>query len=387
MISTGISSLDEMLGGGIPRGSRVLYSMESGANGQLFLVSTFLSALSENLACLVLLPNTTVDAFLQDAEAVHGSSIDMAKQTVVFMDAVDRERIQRAGRTAGAREKEWQTRIRKVCGERGIDVIFAYFDLLYEDCGLKKGLSLLQTLTGDKNPTIILEHLNLEGPALLDRFVREFSFDLIIAIRSSFPPFPQFSTFTIAHVSWGKVPKRSIPFMISEGEIVPYIPRIVITGPAGSGKSTFVTSASDEGYSIDRRGTGGDTTTVAMDFGYLRHNDFGITLYGTPGQSRFDPLIAPLLGHAMGVVVVIDATRPETFGRARDLIGLVAKKRVPVVIAANRHDLPGAAGEEVIRRTLGIPDEIPVFMVSARKRADVHRVLESMVDHITQFSY
>jgi uncharacterized protein len=387
MISTGIRSIDEMLGGGIPRGSRVLYSMEPGADGQLFLVSTFLSALRENLPCLVLIPNTTVEAFLHNAEAVHGSPIDLAEQNVVFMDAVDRERIQRAGRTSAAREKEWQTRIRKVCSEKDIEVIFAYFDLLYEDCGLEKGLSLLQKLPGDKKLTIILEHLNLEGPALLDRFVREFSFDLIIAIRSSFPPVPQFSIFTIAHVSWAKVPKRSVPFIVSEGKIVPYIPRIVITGPAGSGKSTFVTSASDEGHSIDRRGIDGDTTTVAMDFGYLRQNDFGITLYGTPGQSRFDPLIPPLLSHAMGVVVVIDVTKPETFARARDLIGLVAKKRAPVVIAANRYDLPGAAGENAIRRSLGIPDEVPVFMVSVLKRTDVHRVLESMVDYITQFSY
>jgi signal recognition particle receptor subunit beta len=387
MISTGIRGIDEMLGGGIPRGSRVLYSMEPGADGQLFIVSTFLSALRENLSCLVILPNTTVEAFLHNAKAIHGSPIDLAERSVIFMDAVDRERIQRAGRTAAAREKEWQIRIRKVCSEKDIEVVFAYFDLLYEDCGLKKGLLLLQTLPKDKKPTVILEHLNLEGPALLDRFTREFSFDLIIVIRSSFPPVPLFSFFTIARVSWGQVPKRSVPFMVLEGKIVPYIPRIVITGPAGSGKSAFVASASDEGHSIDRQGTGGDTTTVAMDFGYLRLKDFGINLYGTPGQSRFDPLIPPLLSHAMGVVVIIDVTRPETFARARDQIGLVAKKRVPVVIAANRHDLPGAAGEEAIRRTLGIPDKIPVFMVSALRRDDVHRVLESMVDHITQFSY
>jgi hypothetical protein len=38
MISTGITSIDDMLGGGIPRGSRVLYSMEPGADGQLFIV-------------------------------------------------------------------------------------------------------------------------------------------------------------------------------------------------------------------------------------------------------------------------------------------------------------------------------------------------------------
>jgi signal recognition particle receptor subunit beta len=268
-----------------------------------------------------------------------------------------------------------------------VEVIFAYFDLLYEDCGLKKGLTLLQTAIKGQKPTIILEHLNLEGKTLLDRFIGEFAFDLVITIQSSFPPIPQFNFFTIAHASWSKVPVRSIPFIISEGKIVPYIPRIVVTGPAGSGKSTFVTSASDEGYSIDRRGTDGTTTTVVMDFGNLRWKDFDITLYGTPGHTRFDPLIPSLLSHAMGVVVIIDATKPATFSRARDLIGLMGKHYMPIVIAANKHDLPGAADEQAIRSSLGVPGDTPLFFISALIKADAHRVLESMVDRITQFSY
>jgi uncharacterized protein len=385
MISTGISSVDDMLGGGIPRGSRVLYSMEPGADGQLFIVSSFLSALAEGLSCLVILPNTTVEAFLHDTAAMHDPAVGPSLHNVIFVDAIDRERIQRTGMTPLAREKEWQARIRKICRDNQVEVIFAYFDLLYEDCGLEKGLRLFDTEKNEPGPTIILEHLNLEGKELLDRFIGEFAFDLVITIRSSFPPIPQFSFFTIAHTSWSEI-RRSVPFTISERKIIPYIARIVVTGPAGSGKSTFVISASDEGYSIDRQGVDGDTTTVAMDFGNLRWNNFDITLYGTPGHARFDPLIPSLLHHAMGVVVVIDATKPETFSRARDLILLMAKHRVPIVIAANRHDLPGAADEKVIRNSLGIPGDTPLFFISSRQKADVHRVLESMVDNITQFS-
>ena len=387
MITTGITSIDDLLGGGIPRGSRVLYSMEPGANGQLFIVSTFLAALAQKIPCLVILPNTTVDAFLHDAAVIHGSTIDLSPQSVVFMDAIDRERIQKNGKTAAAREQEWLARIQKVCREQQVEVIFAYFDLLYEDYGLEKGLMLLETAKIGPKPTIILEHLNLEGTTLINRFIGEFSFDLVITIQSSFPPIPQFSFFTIAHMSWSKVPKRSIPFIIFEGKILPYIPRIVVTGPAGSGKSTFVTSASDEGHSIDRQGTSGDITTVAMDFGHLRWKDFDITLYGTPGHTRFDPLIPSLLSHAMGVVVVIDATEPATFPRARELIGLMTKHHMPIVIAANKHDLPGATDEQAIRISLGVPGDIPLFFISAPKKTDTHRVLESMVDHITQFSY
>lgn len=387
MISSGISLIDDILGGGISGGSRVLYSMEPGADGQLFLVSSFLSAFNSEIPCLVILPNTTVEAFLHDAAAVQGGPVDATSGNVVFMDAVDRERIQRTGRTPAERERGWQDRIRRVCSERKVEIIFAYFDLLYEDCGLKKGLALLSTAVTGESPAIILEHLNLEGKSLVDRFIGEFSFDLVITIHSSFPPAPQFSFFTIAHTSLPDVPKRSIPFVISDGKIVPYIPRIVITGPAGSGKSSFVASASDEGHSIDRQGMNGDATTVAMDFGYLELGGFRITLYGTPGHTRFDPLIPSLVRHAMGVVVLIDATKQETFPRARDLISRVAGHRMPVVIAATRSGMPGAAAEQEIRRMLMVSGDIPVFCISALEKTDTHRVLESMVDHITQYSY
>ncbi len=36
MISTGMYGIDDMLAGGIPEGSRVLYSLEPGVDGQLF---------------------------------------------------------------------------------------------------------------------------------------------------------------------------------------------------------------------------------------------------------------------------------------------------------------------------------------------------------------
>ena len=105
-----------------------------------------------------------------------------------------------------------------------MEVIFAYFDLLYEDCGLKKGLTLLQTAIKGQKPTIILEHLNLEGKTLLDRFIGEFAFDLVITIQSSFPPIPQFSFFTIAHMSWSKVPEKVDPVHYFRGKNCPVHP-------------------------------------------------------------------------------------------------------------------------------------------------------------------
>jgi hypothetical protein len=383
-----VSGLDEMLGSGIPRGSRVLYSLQPGVNGQLFMISTLSSALDRGLSCLVILPNTTVDAFRNDAATMYGAQLDLVSKPVVFIDAIDRERIQKSATSDTARAREWEARIQKICRDNNIDVVFAYFDLLYEDFGLETAVKILDSGRGEnKKITLVIEHLNLEGLSLLDRFIREMSFDLVLGIRSSVRPVPHFSYFTLVHVSWSKVPVRSVPFVIADGRIIPHIPKIVVTGPANSGKSTFVTNATDEGYSIDRRGSDGEATTVAMDFGWLRWNDFEITLYGTPGHTRFDPLLPPYLRNAMGAILVIDATRPDMLPRAQSLIEMIVKRRIPYVIAANKHDLPGVMNPLDIRNALGISSDIPLFFISAQQRSDVHSVLESLVDSITQFSY
>ena len=148
MISTGVSGLDELLGKGIPRGSRVLYSLEPGVDGQLFMISSLSCSLAKGLSCMVILPNATVDAFRNDAVAKCGSKLDMKKTgPVVFLDAIDRERIQKSAKTPEAQAREWQARIQKICSENKVDVIFAYLDLLYEDFGLETAIKILDSGT------------------------------------------------------------------------------------------------------------------------------------------------------------------------------------------------------------------------------------------------
>ena len=387
MISTGVSGLDELLGKGIPRSSRVLYSLDPGVDGQLFMISALSCALSKGRSCLVILPNTTVNAFQSDAVSKCGTRLDKKLSNVAFIDAIDRERIQKSAKTPAALKREWQARIQKICRENKVEIIFGYFDLLYEDFGLNGAMDILESARKENNATLILEHLNFEGAPLMTRVIKEFSFDLVLAIRSSSRPIPHFHYFTLVHCSWSDLPRRSVPFIIANNQIVLYTPKIVVTGPAHSGKSTFVKNASEEGQSVDRAGPDGDLTTVAMDYGWLRWRDFEITLYGTPGHSRFDSLIPPALTYAMGVVLVIDATKPDTLPRARHLIDLIAKKNIPYIIAANRKDVSGTMSPDEIRSRLEITKKIPVHPISAKEPDDVHCVLESLVDYITQYNY
>lgn len=388
MISTGVTGLDELLGKGIPRGSRVLYSLEPGVDGQLFMISSLSCSLAKGLSCMVILPHATVDAFRNDAVAKCGSKLDLKKTgSVVFIDAIDRERIQKSAKTPGAQALEWQARIKKICRENKVDVIFAYLDLLYEDFGLETAIKILECGMSDDKTTLFIEHLNLEGPGLLDRFISRFSFDLVMTVRSSNRPIPHFTYFTLLHSSWLVSVPRSVPFIISESKIVPYIPKIVVTGPADSGKTTFVANATEGALPADLTGKDRDPVSEFMDYGWLRWRDFDIRLHGTPGHTKYDPLLPPALKHAMGVVLVIDATKPETLPRARYFIEMIEKKKIPFVMAANKSDLPGKMAAGKIRQELGINKKIPVYPIAATVRTDVHHVLESLVDYITQYQF
>jgi uncharacterized protein len=387
MISTGMYGIDDMVGGGIPEGSRVLYSLEPGVDGQLFMISTLYAALETGQSCLVIIPHTTVDAFLHDVAQIREKTLSTKENKIVFLDSVDRERIQRRAGKGGTAEQEWQARIKKLCAENKVEIIFGYFDIIYDDFGLEKGLSLLSRTCCPPECTLIIEHLNLEGDALLESLAVRKSFDLILAIKSSFRPLPHFNYFTIVYASWSNQLRRSVPFLVKNGHIIPYIPKIVVTGPPESGKSRFVANATELGMSVDRTGIGGDVTTVAMDFGWLHWQDFDITLYGTPGQPRFDPMLPVILHNAMGVVLLVDATNPEQLTRARHLYKTIAKLHVPIVVAANKKDLPGHVSEEDIRNGIGIGKNIPVFLISALQKDDVREVLESLVDSITRFIY
>ncbi|MBP1927646.1 small GTP-binding protein [Methanolinea mesophila] len=386
MIRTGITGIDEMLGSGIPRGSRVLFSLEPGVDARVFMYSTLNAALSQGLRCVIVNPLATEEVFRSDLLEAKGIDIDSFGDYAVILDSRERDRINKMCSRREDRRREWDSLLKAVCERQKTEVVFVYFDLMYEDLGLEAAVDVFGASCCGGKLTLVMENLNLEGQQLVSRFSDDFAFDLIITLKSGYTTMPFFNFFTLEYTSWSKVPTRSIPYLISDGTIRLYIPKIVVTGPASSGKSTFVSNASDRGVSVDRGGQG-DQTTVAMDLGWLHLKGFEITIYGTPGKPRFDPIIPQLVLHAMGIVLVIDVTRKDTLERAKELMQLAHAERLPMVVAANKIDLPHSLTEEEIRSILGLREDTPVYFISALRRAEVRHVIESMVDQITRFPY
>ncbi|MBD2000819.1 ATP/GTP-binding protein [Leptolyngbya sp. FACHB-541] len=140
--------------------------------------------------------------------------------------------------------------------------------------------------------------------------------------------------------------------------------RLVVTGTAGAGKSTFVRTVSDiEAIDTDRAATDETAqikqkTTVAFDFGRL---SFGprleIHIYGTPGQSRFNFMWDILIQRANAYVLLVAAHRIDELVKARQIIAFMNERvQIPMVIGLTHRDCPGARSPEEIAMRLGYTD-------------------------------
>lgn len=180
--------------------------------------------------------------------------------------------------------------------------------------------------------------------------------------------------------------------------------KIVVTGPFGAGKSSFIRTISEIAVVATERRVSARTfasaipaprglrpvsdrskshTTVALDYGRLTLGDDVLHLHGTPGQSRFDFMWDILAREMAGFVLVVDATATDTFTEARDLLAtFTAKHRVPFVVAANKQDMNAAAKPETLRRALDLADETLILPCVAARKTSVRQVLSQLAQLI-----
>ncbi len=169
--------------------------------------------------------------------------------------------------------------------------------------------------------------------------------------------------------------------------------KIVIAGPFAAGKTQFINTVSEiKTVATERRTSTAseknvkDYTTVAMDFGKIKIDDQNeLYLFGTPGQSRFDFMWEILGEGALGIIVLVDSTDPKTFHEARKIINFFQSRfPVPIVVGANKQDMPNAWTPEDVKFALDITEEeeIPVVPLSAKDKEQVKKTLLTLLDII-----
>ncbi|MDK2372920.1 MAG: GTP-binding protein [Candidatus Korarchaeota archaeon] len=167
--------------------------------------------------------------------------------------------------------------------------------------------------------------------------------------------------------------------------------KLVVVGPHQAGKSTLIRRLDPWAVKMDYS-KGSFTTTVGFDYGIflwdatvnriyrkdqLDEMDPGneiwkVSLTGTPGQMAFSPVRRVLARGKDGIILILDSSRPvdlvyalSHYQEARESIGPSA----PLVILANKQDLPNAKSAETVASLLGI--RAKVFPVSALRGTNV----------------
>ena len=164
--------------------------------------------------------------------------------------------------------------------------------------------------------------------------------------------------------------------------------KIVFTGTPGAGKTTAIRALSDiEPVATDvansDRGLDKAMTTVGLDYG---HVDLGeglrVRLFGTPGQQRFDFMWNIVAANALGMIILVDNTRPDPLadlGQYLDHFGdtLQSMNCAVGVGRLNQRAQPSLDDFSDLLERRGLA--FPTLAVDVRQRSDVLMLIETVI--------
>ncbi|MDD4253959.1 MAG: GTP-binding protein [Methanofollis sp.] len=386
MIPIGIPALDELLGGGMPVGAGALVSLAPGVEGQQVLYSALRSVHDLGRRCLVIVPYTTAGAYCAD---LSGTPYALSsEENLVFLDASVFDAIHGSrAATPLSEAAAWDDLVASLAADCGIDTVFLYCNRICDALGTEEALALFAGVCRRLGLTLYVEYLNLYDRDHLGALSANLPFDLVLSVGEGFENFLFLNHFRIEHLAWACVPDMPLPFVVrDDGYFIPYLPKIVVTGPVDAGKTTFIRTLSETSVSSDRVGVSGSPTTVAMDVGHphVACRGFDLTLMGTPGQEHFGPIIRHLLTNATGIVFMVDGTSTASFGRARAILDEIREMGAPFVVAVNKGDLPERVPDRDLRVALSLPEETPLHSFSALDPDGAMGVLDALVCLITR---
>lgn len=165
--------------------------------------------------------------------------------------------------------------------------------------------------------------------------------------------------------------------------------KIIFTGPVGAGKTTAIDSISDvppiktDSAASDMTKSRKSSTTVAMDYGIMILEDGEkIHLYGTPGQERFDFMWDILVTGGIGLILLLDNSRPDPF---KDMWFFLESFKqfiadTGVAIGITQMDISYKPTIADYQAQLQISNlKLPVFAVDARVKNDVSLLVQSLL--------
>ncbi len=168
--------------------------------------------------------------------------------------------------------------------------------------------------------------------------------------------------------------------------------KLLFAGAMGAGKTTAIRAIS-EIAPITTEATNGDftecdkeETTVAMDYGEITlPTGEKLRLYGTPGQARFRFMWPILAAGALGVVILIDNSRPDPLADLElyiDAFRALADAGAVIVGVGHMESCPRPSLEAYAERLAALDVVVPVMPADARRHSDVVGMLEILLQQI-----
>jgi len=382
MVNTNIVVLDDMLGS-IPSGSTILFLTEPTVEGDPFVYQAFYENVASGKDGVIVTLSKPPQYLLREFEE-YGWSIERYRSRIVFVDCYsmligapsDAEFIVKHPNDINEVIETINDALGSI--ERGVLAIPG-LSTLVDYCGEQSFVENFDRLSSVfKKATAAFVSFIL-WPYDEKTIEKVKSTDCLIDVRGIEQRVVFGQYFEVEKARWlEKIENRSVMFkVIKPGGVRVYIPKILVTGPFHSGKSTFIHTLSTRAVSVDRLGT-----TIALDHGHVEYAGVSADIFGTPGQERFDPLLRTLSLNAIGTIVMVDSTRPDTFERSKAMWQEVWKTGMPVIFLANKQDEPGALSVDEIRERMALPEEIAVLSCVAKDREHVLKAFEALVDLI-----
>ncbi len=381
MIETGISKLDEYLGG-IPEGKSVIFQIEPGVE-------------ESNIAIHILHHNLK-----KGLNGVYVASESSPKNVEKKFREFNWERREFANlfivdgysTLIGAPSEE------KFVVEEPHD-IRSYEDVILEVMEKIDGkgvlvfdsLSNIMDMCGERETIEGIERINRdvakEGYTTIYNFISwPYKEAILYRLRRLFNAIIEVSTvedvvtrqkMEVKKADWCEAEGKKFEFKIFKPEgIRIYIPKISVIGPYQAGKTTFIKSISKNFTPVERLGA-----TVGMEHGTIDYKQYRAEIFGIPGQERFLPLLEKLGSSSKGVFLVVDSTKPHEFEIAKNMLAKFGN--TPYVIVANKQDLPGALKKEELRSKIGLPDAEIVETVATEGKG-VYEAFEKLVEKILE---
>lgn len=165
--------------------------------------------------------------------------------------------------------------------------------------------------------------------------------------------------------------------------------KLIFTGPVGVGKTTAIGSISDieiirtDESATDMTAERKPQTTVAMDYGMMKlEGGARVHLYGTPGQERFSFMWDILSVGALGLVLLLDNTRPNPHQDMKFYLNAFGDflKDKKFVIGVTQTDLSPDPELDFYHEWLqGLGYNAPIFQIDARKGQDVSMLVQALL--------